>query len=102
MTVTPTTNHTGANFVYLDASDSTLDDADNNTAGHQVALAVGDTVFKVKVTAEDGTSTQTYTVTVTRAAGDTAPGLVRDHDGGRNSGGARLRRDRHARDRAAR
>ena len=34
----------------------------------QVALSVGDTVIKVKVTAEDGTSTQTYTVTVTRAA----------------------------------
>ena len=73
VTVTPATNHTGANFVYLDASDSTLADADSSEDGHQVALAVGDTVFKVKVTAEDGTSTQTYTVTVTRAAGDTAP-----------------------------
>ena len=29
---------------------------------------MGDTVFKVKVTAEDDTTTQTYTVTVTRAA----------------------------------
>ena len=32
---------------------------------------MGDTVFKVKVTAEDGTTTQTYTVTVTRAAAGT-------------------------------
>ena len=36
-----------------------------------MALAVGDTVFKVQVTAEDTTTTQTYTVTVTRAAADT-------------------------------
>ena len=32
-----------------------------------MALAVGDNVIKVKVTAADGTTTQTYTVTVTRA-----------------------------------
>ena len=32
---------------------------------------MGDNVFKVRVTAEDGTTTQTYTVTVTRAAADT-------------------------------
>ena len=74
VTVTPATNHTGANFVYLTASDNMLPDAVTGTAGHQVALDVGDTVFKVKVTAEDGTTTQTYTVTVTRAgASDTAP-----------------------------
>ena len=36
--------------------------------GHQVAVAEGDTVIKVKVTAEDGNATQTYMVTVTRAA----------------------------------
>ena len=52
VTVTPTTNHTGANFVYLNASDGTLEDSDTNTAGHQVDLHVGDTAFKVKVTAE--------------------------------------------------
>ena len=37
-------------------------------SGHQVALAEGETVIKVKVTAEDGNATQTYMVTVTRAA----------------------------------
>ncbi len=57
-----------ATFEYLDSSDAALADADTNTAGHQVDLDVGDTVFKVKVTAEDTTTTQTYTVTVTRAA----------------------------------
>ena len=68
VTVTPTTTDTDATFEYLDSSDAELDDADTNAAGHQVALDVGDTVFKVKVTAEDGTTTQNYTVTVTRAA----------------------------------
>ena len=72
VTVTPTTTDTNATPEFLDASDTTLDDADDVPAnGHQVALAVGDTVFKVQVTAEDGTTTQTYTVTVTRAAADT-------------------------------
>ena len=72
VTVTPTLGDTGATIEYLDGDDATLDDADDVPAnGHQVALAVGDTVFKVQVTAEDDTTTQTYTVTVTRAAADT-------------------------------
>ena len=70
ITVTPTTNQTAATFAWLDADDNALADADTTT-GHQVALAVGDTVFKVKVTGGDGTSTLTYTVTVTRAAAPT-------------------------------
>ena len=73
VTVTATKNHTGANVVYQDASANMLEDANTTTDGHQVALAVGDTVFVVKVTAEDTTSTQTYWVTVTRAAGASAP-----------------------------
>ena len=36
--------------------------------GHQVTLAEGDNVIKVKVTAEDTNATETYTVTVSRAA----------------------------------
>ena len=68
VTVTPTTNHASSTVEYLDASDAALADADTNAAGHQVTLSVGANVFKVKVTAEDGTSTQTYTVAVTRAA----------------------------------
>ena len=72
VTVTPTTADTNATPEFLDASDTTLADADGVPAnGQQVALAVGDTVFKVQVTAEDGTTTQTYTVTVTRAAAET-------------------------------
>ena len=68
VTVTPTTNHASATVEILDTDDNELDDADDVDDDFQVALSVGDTVIKVKVTAEDGTSTQTYTVTVTRAA----------------------------------
>ena len=68
VTVTPTTTDTDATFEYLDGSDTEQVDADSTEDGHQVELDVGDTVFKVKVTAEDGTTTQNYTVTVTRAA----------------------------------
>lgn len=40
----------------------------SGSASQSVALAVGSTVIPVVVTAEDGVTTQTYTVTVTRAA----------------------------------
>ena len=61
-TVTATANDDGAAVVILPA------DADDATDGHQVELAVGDTTVSVTVTAADGTTTQTYTATVTRAA----------------------------------
>ena len=74
VTLTPTKGAANATIEYLDASAKMLPDADTNTAGHQVALDVGVTTFVVKVTAEDGATTQTYTVTVTRAvASNTAP-----------------------------
>ena len=83
VTVTPATTDADATFEYLDSSDAALADADSGTAGHQVALAAGPNVIKVKVTAEDGTTTKTYTVTVTRAtptcslnAGDLWCGVV--------------------------
>ena len=44
----------------------TLTDADTGVTGHQVAVAVGDTIIQVKVTAQNTTTTQTYTVTVNR------------------------------------
>ncbi len=43
-------------------------DADGGAADHQVALAVGETVVSVTVTAADGTTTRTYAVTVTRVS----------------------------------
>ena len=58
-TVTPTTNHPSATYVVKLAGvvdhDGTID------------LATGDNVITVEVTAEDTTTTKTYTVTVTRA-----------------------------------
>ena len=48
----------------------TATNANGAMHGHRVVLAVGDTVVSVKVTAEDGTTTQTYMVTVTRSAAE--------------------------------
>ena len=65
VTVTPTTSDDGAEIEYLDGADQTLVDADG-TDGHQADLALGTNTIKVKVTAEDGVITETYTVVVTR------------------------------------
>ena len=59
-TVTPTTNHSGAGSVIK--LDGVTDDDGT------VSLGVGSSVITVEVTAEDGQTTQTYTVTVTRTA----------------------------------
>ena len=71
ITVTPTKSATDASVEYLDASDATITDADGMTTGQQVDLDVGANTIKVKVTAGDTITTETYTVTVTRA---TPPG----------------------------
>ena len=75
VTVTPTTTDSGATLEYLDGDDATITDA-GTADGHQVAVAEGDNVIKVKVTAEDGNTTQTYTVTVTRATAAVAPTIT--------------------------
>ena len=71
ITVAPTTTDGGATVEFLDSGDVALADADTTADGHQVDLAVGENVVKVKVTAEDGVATETYTVTFTRTAEDT-------------------------------
>ena len=54
---------------FLDADDMPLDDADDMAAGQQVNLDVGIAkTIKVKVTADDGVVTRTYTLIVTREA----------------------------------
>ena len=59
-TVTPTLNHDGASYtVKLDG----VADADGT-----VSLAEGSNVIAIEVTAEDGETAKTYTVTVTKAA----------------------------------
>ena len=59
-TVTPTVNHSGATYVIKLGG---VTDSD-----HVIPLSVGSNVITVEVTAEDGQTSQTYTVTVTRAA----------------------------------
>ena len=72
VTVESMVNESNATFAYLNASDMVLTDADLNKNRFQVALVVGVNTIKVKVTAEDVTTTDTYTVVVTRGApGDT-------------------------------
>ena len=60
-TVAATTTDEGATVAVTPA------DADDTTDGHQVTLAVGPNPITVTVTAEDGTTVQSYTITVTRA-----------------------------------
>ncbi|MYI68384.1 MAG: hypothetical protein F4103_06430, partial [Boseongicola sp. SB0673_bin_14] len=79
VTVTATANHAGATVEWLDGDDAALADADDAADGHQARLEEGENVVKMKVTAEDGTTTRTYTVTVTRAAtGCAAAALASD------------------------
>ena len=59
-TVTPTLNDSNASYVIRIGGVTDADGA--------VVLAVGENVITVEVTAEDGEATQTYTVTITRAA----------------------------------
>ena len=65
-TVTPTVNHSGASYIIKLGG---VTDADG-----VIALSVGSNIITVEVTAEDDSTTLTYTVTVTRAAA--GPDLV--------------------------
>ena len=77
ITITPTVNESNATVQYQDSSDMDITDADDAKSGHQVPLDVGENTIKVKVTAEDGTTTETYTVTVTRAEPDRTDATLR-------------------------
>ena len=72
ITVVPTTTDANATVAYLDGSDTPLPDANTVTEEQDVDLVVGETVVKVKITAEDTSTVQTYTVTITRTAEDTS------------------------------
>ena len=62
VTVTATASQSGAETLITPA------DADPDTAGHQVALGVGETTIIVVVRSADGSALESYVVTVTRAA----------------------------------
>ena len=68
ITVTAASSDSAADIDYLDGDGDELTDLDPGTDGHQVDLVVGENVIQVKLTAEDGATTKTYRVTVTRAA----------------------------------
>ena len=62
-TVSPTVNHSGASYVIkLEGVLGSVTDVDG-----VIPLAVGSNVITIEVTAEDGQTTRTYTVTVNRA-----------------------------------
>ena len=65
VTVTATKLNSNATIAWLDGSGMALTDA-GTAAGHQVMLSVGENVVRMKVTAQDGTTMETYMVTVTR------------------------------------
>ncbi|MYL10848.1 MAG: leucine-rich repeat protein, partial [Cenarchaeum sp. SB0669_bin_11] len=65
-TVTPTASNADAAVAFLDANDSPLADVDGNKEGHQMDLQAGENTIKVRVTSEDSTASQTYTLVVTR------------------------------------
>ena len=58
--------HADATIEYLDNSDNTLTDQSTTNTGFQHNLSVGDNTVKMKVTAEDGVTTKTYTLTILR------------------------------------
>ena len=63
-TIAATANHSGATVAITPA------DADDVTDGHQVALTAGRNAVTVEVTAEDTTTTKTYTVSVNQGVTD--------------------------------
>ena len=65
--LTPTVNHSAAS-VEVGKQGQTLTAVSSGTPSGAIALAEGVNPITVKVTAEDGTTIETYTVTVTRAA----------------------------------
>ena len=72
ITITPAVNESNATVEYLDSSDTEITDADSVKAGRQVSLSEGANTIKVKVTAQDDATTDTYTVVVTRNTAPTA------------------------------
>ena len=68
VTITARRNNNSATITYLDANSETLTDADGVTTGHQVAVGVGETTVKVKVSS--GSNSLTYAVVVERDSAD--------------------------------
>ena len=65
VTITPTLSDDAAEYEILDGNDVEIEDADEVAEGHQVTAGEASNIIKVKVTAEDE-STTTYTITLQR------------------------------------
>ena len=65
-TITATKNDGNATIAILDGNGNTL----ANAGMSQVGLSVGENIIRIRVTAQDGVTIRTYTVTVTRTEAD--------------------------------
>ena len=68
ITLDATANHSGASLKFMNGKEMDIMDVDPDTEGFQVALMVGENIFKVQVEAENGNK-RVYTVNVTRQGG---------------------------------
>ena len=68
ITLDANANHSGARLMFMNGKELDLTDMDPDTEGFQVALVVGENIFKVRVEAENGNK-RSYTVNVTRQGG---------------------------------
>ena len=67
ITITAIPGRSNTQVTFLDGSDNEVSDADDSVPGQQVDLVEGENVIRVRVSAQDNTVLQTYTVTVNRA-----------------------------------
>ena len=72
ITITATPRRDDSTVEFLDESNQPLTDGDS-ADGFQVVLSVGENVVRVRVTASDNATTETYTVTVTRLVINSEP-----------------------------
>ncbi len=66
LTVGATASNADAVVAFLDANDAVLADADAIVDGFQVDLLVGENTINMRVSSEDGTTTDTYMLVITR------------------------------------
>lgn len=78
--ITPTVNHENAT-VKIGLRGKTPDAVNSGDPGPAIALEAGENVIEVEVTAEDGNTTKTYTLTITREAPPRPldPAAAREH-----------------------
>lgn len=66
VTVWPTVNSDNSDVDFLDGSNNDLPDVSTSDDGHQINLEVGENTVRIKVTAEDNVTIQTYTIVLVR------------------------------------